>query len=279
MVALQMLLNETLKRRRSRKSRKKALRMNSDQISHYSRQIRLPQVGEAGQQRLLDSRVLIIGMGGLGSPVSMYLASAGLGHLVFSDFDRVDSSNLQRQIVHRTADIGEAKALSASRTLRALNPEIKLTPIDWQIEEDELEEQVRLADVVLDCSDNFPTRFAVNEACVLARKPLVSGAAIRLEGQVTTFLLNRDDSPCYRCLYHEEGGNYETCAQEGILAPVVGVIGSIQALEAIKVILGLGETLCGRLMLLDSASMVFQTVKLLRDPGCPVCSRPPKPLV
>ena len=253
--------------------------MNKDQISRYSRQIRLSQVGEAGQQHLLDSRALIIGMGGLGSPVAMYLAAAGVGHLVFSDFDRVDSSNLQRQIVHRAADIGEAKALSASKTLRALNPQIQLTPVDWQFDEDELEEQVHLADIVLDCSDNFPTRFAVNETCVLARKPLVSGAAIRLEGQVTTFLLNSYDSPCYRCLYHEEGGNYETCAQEGILAPVVGVIGSIQAVEAIKVLLGLSETLCGRLMLLDGASMVFQTVKLSKDPSCPVCSGQPKPSI
>ncbi len=248
--------------------------MNQDQIAHYSRQIRLPQIGEAGQERLLNSRALIIGMGGLGSPTAMYLAAAGVGHLVFSDFDRVDASNLQRQIVHRTADIGEAKALSASRTLRALNPEIQLTPIDWEFDENELTEQVRLADVVVDCSDNFPTRFAVNQASVVARTPLVSGAAIRLEGQVTTFLPDRPDSPCYRCLYQEEGADYETCALEGILAPVVGVIGSLQAVEAIKVLLGLGETLCGRLMLLDSRSMVFHTVKLPKDPHCPVCSTP-----
>ncbi len=245
--------------------------MNKEQLSHYSRQIRLPQIGEQGQQRLLDSRALIIGMGGLGSPAAMYLAAAGVGHLVISDFDRVEPSNLQRQIVHRAVDIGEAKAESASRTLRALNPDVEITGIDWQFDDDELEEQVRLGDVVLDCSDNFPTRFAVNAACVKTKTPLVSGAAIRMEGQATTFLPD-DKSPCYRCLYREEGAEYESCAAEGILAPMVGVIGTIQAVEAIKVLAGTGETLCGRLLLFDGNAMEFHTVKLPRDPKCPVCS-------
>lgn len=245
--------------------------MNKQQRSRYSRQIRLPQIGLAGQQCLLDSRVLIIGVGGLGSPASMYLAAAGIGHLVISDFDRVESSNLQRQIVHRSTDIGEAKALSASRTIKALNPDVRVTAVDWQFDDDELEDQVRQADVVLDCSDNFPTRFALNQTCVKAAKPLVSGAAIRMEAQLTTFLSNQT-SPCYRCLYREEGGDYETCAAEGILAPVVGVIGTLQAVEAIKVLTGVGETLCGRLLLFDAVAMVFQTLKLPKDPGCPVCS-------
>ena len=246
--------------------------MNSQQRSHYSRQIRLPQIGEGGQHRLLNSRVLIIGMGGLGSPAAMYLAAAGVGHLVISDFDRIEPSNLQRQIVHRAADIGNAKALSASATLSALNPDINVTPLDWQLDGDELEEQVGLADVVLDCSDNFPTRFEVNQICVKTGTPLVSGAAIRLEGQVTTFLPTRDDSPCYRCLYRDDGANYETCSEEGVLAPVVGVIGSIQAVEAIKVLVQAGESLCGRLLLLDGESMILQTVKLPKDPACPVCA-------
>jgi adenylyltransferase/sulfurtransferase len=245
--------------------------MNKEQLSHYSRQIRLPQIGEQGQQHLLDSRALIIGMGGLGSPAAMYLAAAGVGRLVISDFDRVEPSNLQRQIVHRSVDIGEAKAESASRTLRALNPEVEVTPVDWQFDDKELVEQVRLSDVVLDCSDNFPTRFTVNEACVKEKTPLVSGAAIRMEGQATTFL-HDGESPCYRCLYRDEGAEYETCAAEGILAPVVGVIGTIQAVEAIKVLVGTGETLNGRLLLFDSNAMEFQTVRLPRDPECPVCS-------
>jgi adenylyltransferase/sulfurtransferase len=201
----------------------------------------------------------------------MYLAAAGIGHLVISDFDRVESSNLQRQIVHRSTDIGEAKALSASRTIKALNPDVRVTAVDWQFDDEELEDQVRQADVVLDCSDNFPTRFTLNQACVKAATPLVSGAAIRMEGQLTTFLCQQA-SPCYRCLYREEGGDYETCAAEGILAPVVGVIGTLQAVEAIKILTGVGETLCGRLLLFDAAAMVFQTLKLPKDPGCPVCS-------
>jgi molybdopterin/thiamine biosynthesis adenylyltransferase len=249
--------------------------MNGDQRLHYSRQIRLPQVGEAGQRRLLNSRALIIGMGGLGSPAAMYLAAAGTGHLVISDFDRVELSNLQRQIVHRASDIGQAKALSASKTLRALNPDIEVTPVDWQFDEAELVEQIRRADVVLDCSDNFETRFAINDACVSAGTPLVSGAAIRFEGQITTFIPKIETSPCYRCLYRDEDARYETCAAEGVLAPVVGVIGSIQAVEAIKVLLGIGESLCGKLLLFDSQAMVFHSIKLSKDPACPVCSYRP----
>lgn len=249
--------------------------MNKQQQSHYSRQIRLPQVGTQGQQRLLDARVLIIGMGGLGSPAAMYLAAAGVGRMVISDFDRVEPSNLQRQIVHRVADIGDAKAHSAARTLGAMNPDVKISAVDWQLDEDELEEQVRKADVVLDCSDNFPTRFTLNQACVQNATPLVCGAAIRMEGQVMTFLGN-GRSPCYRCLYREEGSDYETCAAEGILAPVVGVIGTIQAVEAIKILVGIGDTLCGRLLLFDGASLAFQMIKLPKDPACPVCSRTTK---
>ena len=241
--------------------------------AHYSRQIRLPQVGLEGQRRLLASRALVVGMGGLGSPAAMYLAAAGVGHLAISDYDRVEPSNLQRQIVHRTADLGEPKALSARATLQTLNPDVQISALDWQLDEGELEEQVRAADVVLDCSDNFPTRFALNEACVRAGTSLVSGAAIRLEGQLSTFIPSRKDSPCYRCLYIEGGEMAETCSQEGILAPVVGVIGTLQAMEALKVLLGLGETLCGRLLLFDALELEWRTIRLRKNPKCPVCGQ------
>ena len=239
----------------------------------YSRHIQLPHVGEEGQQKLLDSRVLIIGMGGLGSPASMYLASAGIGCLVLSDFDRVDESNLQRQIVHTTDSIGNEKALSAQATLRRLNPGIEVIAIDWALDSQELKEQIDLADVVLDCTDNFESRFEINRFCVETQTPLVSGAAIRTDGQISTYLLNRADSPCYRCLYGEVSGSGESCAAEGILAPVVGVIGTIQAIEAIKIITGIGTTLCGRLLLFDGANLEFQSMKFKKDPRCPVCSR------
>ncbi len=241
---------------------------------HYSRQIRLAQVGKEGQSRLLASRALVVGMGGLGSPAAMYLAAAGVGHLVISDYDRVEPSNLQRQIVHRAVDVGEPKAFSARATLEALNPEVRITALDWQLDEAELEEQVGAANVVLDCSDNFPTRFAVNEACVRTGTALVSGAAIRLEGQVSTFMPARADSPCYRCLYAGGAEMAETCSQEGILAPVVGVIGTLQAIEAIKVLLDLGQTLCGRLLLFDAIALEWQIVRLRKNPSCPVCSSP-----
>ena len=242
-----------------------------DPDAHYSRQIRLPQVGHEGQQRLSASRALIVGRGGLGSPTAMYLAAAGIGQLVICDFDRVEPSNLQRQIVHRTADVGEPKAFSARATLRALNPDVRVTALDWQLDGPELEEQVQASDVVLDCSDNFPTRFALNEACFRTGTPLVSGAAIRLEGQLSTFLPAREESPCYRCLYGGGGEMAETCSQEGILAPVVGVIGTLQAVEAIKVLLEMGETLCGRLLLFDAMRLEWRTIRLRKNPKCPVC--------
>lgn len=238
----------------------------------YSRHIQLPQIGEEGQLKLMESRALVIGMGGLGSPASMYLASAGVGSLAVSDFDRVDESNLQRQIVHTTASIGREKALSAKHTLSAINPGIEIIALDWALDSDELGEQIELADVVLDCTDNFETRFEINELCVRTHTPLVSGAAIRMDGQISTYLLDRNDSPCYRCLYGDVSGSGESCAREGIMAPVVGVIGTIQALEAIKVITGVGTTLNGRLLLFDGAGLEFQIMNLRKDPNCPTCS-------
>jgi molybdopterin/thiamine biosynthesis adenylyltransferase len=249
--------------------------VDREQHERYSRQIRLPRIGVAGQQRLLDSRALIIGMGGLGSPAAMYLAAAGIGRLVISDYDRVEPSNLQRQIVHRHDDIGQPKALSARATLLSINPDIEVTAVDWELDDAELAEQVKLADVVLDCSDNFPTRFAINRCCVATGTPLVSGAAIRMEGQVATFLPAQAHSPCYQCLYSGELEQAATCAEEGVVAPLVGIIGSMQAMQAMLVLTGLEEALPGRLLLLDAHGMEWRAVGLTRDPACPACSQRP----
>jgi adenylyltransferase/sulfurtransferase len=237
----------------------------------YSRQIRLPQIGEEGQRKLDSAKVLVIGMGGLGSPAALYLASAGVGHLVLSDFDRVELSNLQRQVIYRESALDEPKALSAKETIASLNSDIDVTAIDWQLSDEELTEQVRQADVVLDCSDNFETRFTINAACFANTTPLVSGAAIRFDGQLTTFDFRQEASPCYHCLFGGDGFA-ESCAAEGILSPVVGVIGVMQALEAVKLITGVGETLTGRLLLFDGLNSQFQQVRYARDPGCSVCS-------
>ncbi len=244
---------------------------SDDDLLRYSRQIMLPQVGAEGQERLLGARVLIIGMGGLGAPAAIYLAAAGVGHLRLVDFDEVDLSNLQRQIVHSTGDIGRPKVESARETLLSLNPEIKITTIDHRLSAEEMGDEIGKADVVLDCSDNFTTRFIVNDGCVRNRTPLVSGAAIRMEGQISVFRPDLDNTPCYRCLY--KGGDEldETCTQTGVLAPLVGIIGSMQALEAMKIIMGIGETLNGKLMLLDALTMEWRTLKLPQDPECPAC--------
>lgn len=245
--------------------------MNDEQLQRYSRHILLPQIGVEGQQTLLNSRVLIVGLGGLGSPLAMYLAAAGVGHLVVADGDRVDLSNLQRQIIHRTQDIGRSKAESARDALRALNPEVTVTVLDFHLTEQDVFREVGRVDVVADASDNFTTRFALNAACVRAMKPLVSGAAIRMEGQVAVFDPRRAGGSCYRCLYRDEPGEQESCAQLGVLAPVPGVIGAVQAVEVIKLLAGVTESLAGYLLLLDAFSMEWRRVKLAKDPGCPVC--------
>ena len=241
--------------------------MNDEQLLRYSRQIMLPQIDVEGQAKLLSSTALLIGLGGLGSPAAMYLAAAGVGHLILVDDDVVDLSNLQRQILHGTDDIGRPKTESARDALLRLNPDVKLTLIDHRLAGDELQAQVDKANVVLDGSDNFATRFAVNDACRAAGVPLVSGAAIRMEGQVSVFL-NDGTGPCYRCLYRDEGELDTACSTNGVLAPVVGIIGSIQATEAIKVLTGIGETLHGRLLLLDALHMEWRTVRLRPDPAC-----------
>lgn len=246
--------------------------MDDSQLLRYSRQILLRQIDIAGQRKLLDSRVLIIGLGGLGSPVAMYLAASGVGHLTIVDGDKVELTNLQRQIVHTTASIGEDKAASAQRQLTALNPDIKITAVNRKLDEAELEKQVRAADVVVDASDNFVTRFAINTACVKTKRPLVSGAVVRFEGQVAVFRADLPDHPCYRCLYPDTNAPEEICAEFGVLAPAAGVIGSLQATETIKVLLGIGQTLAGRLLVLDLLDMEWRTLRLRKDPACPVCA-------
>lgn len=245
--------------------------MDDDLLLRYSRQIMLPQVDAAGQERLLASTALVVGLGGLGSPAALYLAAAGVGRLLVADDDVVELTNLQRQILHRNADLGRPKAESGRDALVALNPTVEVVPIARRLEGDALVEAVARADVVVDASDNFTTRFAVNEACVRARRPLVSGAAIRFEGQVSVFHAEQPGSPCYRCLYGEGAEVPETCSENGVIAPLVGIIGSIQALEALKVLLGIGDPLWGRLLLFDALEMEWRTVRVPRDPACPVC--------
>ena len=245
--------------------------MNDTQLLRYSRQIMLPQVDIGGQERLLAARVLIIGAGGLGSPAAMYLAAAGAGHLVIADHDSVELSNLQRQLLHQDGDIGRDKVASAQETLTAINPDILVSTIAQTLQGKTLDNAVRQADVVLDCSDNFDTRFAVNQACVTHRTPLVSGAAIRMEGQVAVFDSRTGNSPCYHCLYKEGEEHDQTCSGNGVLSPVVGIIGSLQALEAIKVILSMGKTLAGRLVIFDGLTHEWRTLSLRQDPDCAVC--------
>lgn len=244
--------------------------MNDQQLLRYSRQIMLPQLDYQGQQKLLNAKVLIIGLGGLGSPVAMYLAAAGVGTLHLCDFDNVDLSNLQRQIAHTTERVGQSKVSSATATLGQINPEVKILALEQRLDKQQLTEEVSKVDLVIDGSDNFETRFAVNAACVAQQTPLVSGAVIRFEGQVTTIL---PGGPCYRCLYQEEGAEAERCSETGVLAPLPGIIGSIQATEALKQLTAIGEPLQGRLLLMDAITMEWRTLRYRRDPSCPVCSK------
>lgn len=246
--------------------------MDDDQLQRYSRQLLLPEIDLPGQERLLGSRVLIIGLGGLGSPVSMYLAAAGIGTLILCDHDAVDLSNLQRQILHRTDDIGRSKTDSAAETLHQLNPDVQLITISSQLEDQHLIAAAQEADIVIDASDNYPTRYALNAACMATKTPLISGSAIRMVGQVTTFRFDTAPSPCYHCLYPDEGDTRENCADAGVLAPLVGIIGSIQATEAIKILLGIGQTLHGRLLQIDARTMAWRDSQLKADPDCPICS-------
>jgi adenylyltransferase/sulfurtransferase len=246
--------------------------MNDEQLLRYSRQILLPQIGFDGQQKLQDAHVAIIGAGGLGSPVAMYLASAGVGQLTIVDDDKVELSNLQRQLLHTDSDIGRTKVDSAADTLHAINPEVRINTLAWRLDEPQLRQLASDADVLVDASDNFVTRFAINAACVATGTPLVSGAAIRMEGQLSVFIPGRENSPCYRCLYREGDEPDQTCADNGVLAPIVGIIGTLQALETLKLLLDIGKPLCGRVLIFDGLDHEWRSIKLSRDPDCPVCS-------
>lgn len=245
--------------------------MKDEQLLRYSRQIMLPEMDVAGQQQLLDARVLIVGMGGLGCPAAMYLAAAGVGHLTIADDDTVEITNLQRQIAHSDSDLGKSKVDSVRETLLGLNSDVKITAINKRLSQDDLNELVAESDVVVDACDNFTTRFAINRSCLANRKPLVSGAAIRMEGQVAVFDASDPDSPCYQCLYNEGDDEDASCSTNGVMAPVVGIIGSVQAMETIKLLTNIGTTLSGRLLLLDAATMQWQEMKLPRDVNCPAC--------
>lgn len=248
--------------------------MTDDQLLRYSRHILLEEIGIEGQQRFLDGHALIIGAGGLGSPVALYLGSAGVGHLTVVDHDHVDATNLQRQIAHTQARVGLSKVESIAQAVAAINPEIRVTPVQARADAALLDALVPQADVVLDCSDNFATRQTVNAACVRYGKPLVSGAAIRFDGQVSVYDPRADQTPCYACVFDPDAAFEETlCATMGVFAPLVGIIGTIQAAEALKLLSGTGTSLAGRLLMLDGRRMAWDEVRLPRNPECPVCAR------
>jgi len=250
--------------------------MNDEQLLRYSRHILLPEIGIEGQQRLLGSHALLIGAGGLGSPIALYLASAGVGRITICDDDTVDLTNLQRQIVHRTESIGEPKAHSARVTLGSINPQVEVIAVTERVSGERLHALVADSDVVLDGSDNFATRHAVNRACIRHRKPLVSGAAVRFDGQVSVFDLRRVDAPCYACLFPEAGENEDTpCAIMGVFAPITGIVGTIQSAEALKLLIGTGELLAGRVLLIDALTMQLRTIGLRKDAACPACAKKP----
>ncbi|MBM3346859.1 MAG: molybdopterin-synthase adenylyltransferase MoeB [Betaproteobacteria bacterium] len=246
--------------------------MNDDQLLRYSRHILLPEIGVEGQHTMLDARALIVGAGGLGSPAAMYLAAAGVGTIALADGDTVDLTNLQRQILHATASVGRPKVESGRDTLARLNPGTRVVPLHMRLEGAALEREVAAADVVLDCSDNFATRHAVNRACVKHRRALVSGAAIRFDAQVAVFDLRRSDSPCYACLFAENAELEETrCAVMGVFAPLTGMVGAVQAAEALKLLIGIGESLSGRLVIFDALRADWRSVRLSRDAACTAC--------
>ena len=251
--------------------------LSPNQRERYGRHLQLPEIGEAGQARLAAARVLVVGAGGLGSPVVMFLAGAGVGTLAIADYDRVELSNLQRQVLYRTADIGEDKVEAASRAVAALNPDVRVEAIAWAMDGPDLLREVEKADAVVDASDNFETRFEINAACLATGTPLVSGAAIRMEGQVAVFDPNDPESPCYRCVFDDTGDPEEPCARVGVFAPVAGIAGTIQAAEVVKLVAGVPSGLRRRLMLIDALSMQVRTVRVRRDPACPACGNRPRP--
>jgi molybdopterin/thiamine biosynthesis adenylyltransferase len=250
--------------------------MNDTQLLRYSRHILLDEIGIEGQARLLASHVLVIGAGGLGSPAAMYLAASGVGHLTLVDDDAVDLTNLQRQVMHTTERIGVPKVESGRVALQAINPDVNVTALCERADGERLGALVRAATLVLDCSDNFATRHAVNRACVAASVPLVAGAAIRFDGQLSVFDMQRADCPCYACVFPEDSGFEDVaCSTMGVFAPLVGIVGAVQAAEALKLIMGIGTSLAGRLLLLDGRTMEWTEIRAARNPACPVCRERP----
>ncbi len=247
--------------------------MNDDQLLRYSRHILLDELGVEGQRRLLAAHALVIGAGGLGSPVALYLGTAGVGTLTLIDHDAVDLTNLQRQVAHNLSRLGQPKAQSAAQSVHAINPEVNVIALHERAQGDRLDALVAAADVVLDCTDNFKTRHDVNAACVRHRKPLVSGAAIGFDGQISVYDTRMPDAPCYACLFPPDSAFEETrCAVMGVFAPLVGIIGTMQAAEALKLLTGVGRSLAGRLQMLDAREMEWSEVRLARQPHCPVCA-------
>jgi len=247
--------------------------VNDQQLLRYSRHILLPEIGIEGQERLRAGAALVVGAGGLGCPAALYLTAAGIGRLVLADSDQVDLTNLQRQILYRTDSVGRSKVDAARAALLSLNPEVDVVSLKARIDAKEVEPLVARADVVLDCSDNCPTRHALNRACVKHAKPLVSGAAIRFEAQLMVFDLRHDDAPCYACLFPEDGEVEEVqCSLMGVFAPLTGVVGAMQAAEAIKLVAGAGESLSGRLVMVDAKTADWRSVRVKRDPACSVCA-------
>jgi adenylyltransferase/sulfurtransferase len=246
--------------------------MNDDQLLRYSRQIMLPGLDVAGQEKLLAANILIIGAGGLGCPAAMYLASSGVGQITIADDDKVDLSNLQRQIAHRASSLGLSKVASLKETMLQLNPEITVTALVECLQGETLSVEINKADVVVDCSDNLQTRLQINKYCRQHKVPLVSGAAIRMEAQLSVFDHRLPDSPCYQCLYDGDSELSLSCSESGVIAPLVGIIGSMQALEVIKLICGIGDAVCGRLLILDAATMQWQSLSLEKNKHCSLCS-------
>ncbi|MCV0440590.1 MAG: molybdopterin-synthase adenylyltransferase MoeB [Hydrogenophaga sp.] len=248
--------------------------MDDTQLLRYSRHILLDEVGVEGQEALLASHALVIGAGGLGSPVALYLGSAGVGHITVVDHDMVDETNLQRQIAHNLARVGRPKAESVREAIAAVNPDVVVTPVLLRADDALLDTLVAQADVVLDCTDNFTTRHAINRACVKHHKPLVSGAAIRMDGQLSVFDARSTDSPCYACVFPEDSGVEEAlCATMGVFAPLVGIVGTMQAAEALKLLTGLGSRMTGQLLMLDGQDLAFSSIRLPRNPHCAVCGQ------
>jgi molybdopterin-synthase adenylyltransferase len=248
--------------------------VNDAQLQRYSRHILLDEIGFDAQQRLLDATILVIGAGGLGSPVAMYLAAAGIGHLIIADGDTVDLTNLQRQIIHSTDSIGQAKVQSAAQAIAQLNPDVKVTTINARLSDDDLLSQVRLANVVVDCTDNFVTRHDINRACVAAKVPLVCGAAIRFDGQLMVFNANLAESPCYHCVFAQSAEvTEELCALMGVFAPVTGIVGTLQAAEALKLAGQFGQPAIGQLMMINALDGRVDCIAVKRDPHCLVCGR------